>query len=60
MTIFVNERMVGAIKTDEILSKRNYRSTKGCSIDDLILENALLHDCSINNVEQKVHNFACL
>ena len=36
--IFVNERMVGVIETDERISKGNCRSRKGHSIDDLMLK----------------------
>ena len=60
MRIFVNEIMVGLIDTDEIISKGNYRSRKGCSIDDLTLEKRLLCNCSMQHVEKTVHNFTDL
>ena len=60
MRIFVNERMVGVIETDERISKGNYGSRKGYSIDDLMIEKRLLCDCSMRNMEQTVHNFADL
>ena len=47
MRVFVNEKMIGLIEKDEIISKGNCGSRKGHSIDDLILEKRVLHDCSI-------------
>ena len=60
MRVFVDERMVGLIETDEIISKGNYGSIKVYSIDDLILEKILSHDCSMQNMEETVHNFTDL
>ena len=51
MIIFVNERMVGVIEKDETISKGNYGSRKGYSIDDLVLEKRLFRDCSMQNME---------
>ena len=57
MRIFVNEIMVGVIETDKRISKGNYGSRKGYSIEDLILEKRLLHNCNMKILEQTVHNF---
>ena len=60
MRAFVNERIVGLIETDEKISKGNYVSSKGCSIDDLMLEKIMMCDCSMQNMEETVHNFTDL
>ena len=48
---FFNERMVGLIETNDRISKGNYGSRKGYSIDYLTLEKRLLYDCSMQNME---------
>ena len=52
--------MAGIIEEDEIMSKGNYGSRKGYLIDDLTLENKLLHDWSMHNVQPTIHNFTDL
>ena len=60
MRAFVNEIIIGFIETDDIMSKVNHGSRKGCSIDDFILEKRLLYDFSMQNMEETVHNFTDL
>ena len=40
--IFFNERMFGVIEADERISKGNYVSREGRSIDDLIIEKNII------------------
>ena len=60
MRVFINEIMVGLIDTDEIISKVYWGSRKGHYADDLILEKILLFYCSMQNMEEIVHNFTNL
>lgn len=55
MWIFLGQRNIGRIENDLRLSKFNYSSRKGNSIDEIILEKRLLYNVSIRDCNEMIH-----
>ena len=55
MKLFVSIRNKGNIESDERISKSNYGSRLGCSIEDAILEKRLVFDNSIVTESHNIH-----
>ena len=55
MRVFLGQQNQGRIKYDMRLSKFNYSSRKGYSIEEIILEKRLLYNISIRDYYPIVH-----
>jgi len=60
MRIFIGSRNNKNIELDERLSKYNYGSRSGYSIEDAILEKRLMYDVAVRSGEPMMHNISDL
>ena len=60
MIIFINERNSGRIEIDPMISKYNYGSRKGYSIENAILEKRIVYNNSLLMGNHTIHNMTDL